>query len=353
MLKTPVYVPLTGLLALASLGCATRGPLGPTMNPVGDERKYLANITQLTTQEMGLFNAGEAYFSPDGRTIIFQATPIGKEEYQIYTLDLSSRKLTMVSTGRGGCTCAYFHPSGGKIIFASSHLGPEQPPGKDADSSGGYKWSFDEHMDIFEADVDGSNLRRLTDAPGYDAEGTYSPDGRSIVFTSQRDDDLEVYIMDADGSHQRRITHGQGYDGGPFFSPDGRTVLYRGDRRNDGKMNLQLRMVDTEGTRDRAITDNNVFNWCPYWHPSAKCLIFTQVDHEAWARGERPNYDLFMATTDGKTFVRITYDAAFDGLPVFSADGRKLLWTSKRGGLDEAQVFLADFKPPSEFGASR
>lgn len=313
------------------------------------EAACLSHVTQLTDTSMGLFNAGEAYFSPDAKTIIFQATPIGQRDYQIYTLNLATRDLHMVSTGKGACTCAYFHPDGKKIIFASSHLGPDGGANPDREKAGDYKWFFNEHMDIFEADLDGANLRRLTDAPGYDAEGSYSPDGRRIVFTSNRDNDLEIYVMDADGGNVKRLTDGPGYDGGPFFSPDGKTILYRGDRRGDDKMNLQIRMVDAAGGNDRPITDNPIFNWCPYWYPTGRCFIFTQVDHEAWSKGQRPNYDLYMMTPDGKNSTRITFDAAFDGLPVFSPDGKKLMWTSKRNGLDEPQIFIADFTLPEAF----
>lgn len=316
------------------------------------EAKYLSNITQLTSADMGLVNAGEAYFSPDAKTIIFQATPEGKDKYQIYTLDLKKKKLKMVSTGHGGCTCAFFHPKEPKIIFASSHLGADADKPVPQDKGGKYTWFFDEDMDVFEAGLDGSNLKRLTDATGYDAECAYSPDGKRIVFTSMRDGDAELYIMDADGSNQRRLTFGKGYDGGPFFSPDGKKIIYRGDRRNDGKMNLQIRMVNADGYRDTPITDNPIFNWAPYWYPNGERFIFTQVDHEAHAGGGRPNYDLVMMSLGGAATVRITHDPAFDGLPVFSPDGKKVMWTSKRGGLTEPQIFIADFKLPDEFKPS-
>lgn len=312
-----------------------------------EERRYLKAITQLTNTDMGFEKAGEAYFSPDGKTIIFQAVPTGKEEYQIYTMNLAARKPKMVSTGKGACTCAFFHPDGKKIIFTSSHHGPSNQTSPDA--GGGYKWDFNEHMDIFEANPDGSNLRQLTVTPGYDAEGSYSSDGKHIVFTSQRDGDFDIYVMDADGGNQRRITKAKGYDGGPFFSPDGEFILYRGDRRGDGKMNLQLRIVRTDGSHDRSITDNEIFNWCPFWHPNGKGFIFTQTDHNAWSRGSKPNYDLFMLTPESKYYTRITYDAEFDGLPSFSPNGKKLLWTSKRSGLEESQVFIADFTLPEAF----
>jgi Tol biopolymer transport system component len=317
------------------------------VEPFGEEASFLSNIVQLTDSSMGFLNAGEAYFSPDGQTIIFQATPAGATDYQIYTMKLGSREPQRVSTGKGACTCAFFHPTNKKIIFSSTHLSPTlDQPKKEEKKDGAYQWAFDEHMDVFEADPDGSNLRRLTDAPGYDAEASYSPDGQQIVFTSARDGDLELYLMGEDGSNPRRLTFGKGYDGGAFFSPDGKSILYRGDRRDDTKMNLQLRMIDADGRYDRALTDNAVFNWCPYWHPSGRSFIFTQADHEAYRRGEKVNYDLYLMTFDGKHSTRITFDPAFDGLPVFSPDGKKLMWTSKRGGLAEPQIFLADFQLP-------
>ena len=338
----------SGIVLIAFLGIGAFATAGDP-NPKDVGSPYLANVTQLTDTSMGLGKAGEAYFSPDGKSIIFQATPAGQTEYQIYTMDLAKRTAKMVSTGKGACTCAFFHPNGRKIIYASSHLDPTLGQPKPPKESKGYAWDFNEYMDIFEADPDGGNLHRLTDAPGYDAEGSYSADGKSIVFTSNRDGDLEIYVMDADGSRQRRLTNGNGYDGGPFFSSDGKSILYRGDRRGDDKMNLQIRMVNTDGTNDRAITDNPIFNWCPFWHPSGKSFIFTQTDHEAYARGEKPNYDLWMMTPAGTKLTRITFDAEFDGLPVFSSDGKRLMWTSKRGGLSEAQVFIADFTLPKEF----
>ncbi len=331
-------ITLVTLVTIGSSGCA-----------LSKESRYLANITQLTSQDMGLFNAGEAYFSPDAKTIIFQGTPIGQSEYQIYTLDLQTRKLSMVSTGKGACTCAFFNPNGKKIIFASSHLDPNVDQPKQTNQEEGYKWDFNKHMDVFEADPTGSNLRRITREPGYDAECAYSPDGQRIVFTSQRDGDLELYVMDADGANQHRLTFTPGYDGGPFFSPDSQHIIYRADHRDDGLMNLQLRIMNADGTNDRAITDNPVFNWCPYWYPTGKSLIFTQADHMAYAHGGKTNYDLYMTTPEGESFIRITDNPEFDGLPVFSPDGTKLLWTSKRDGMDQPQLFIADFAIPKEF----
>lgn len=337
--RTALSVVMGSLLGVAA-GCQT----GPKyLTPFGGEAKYLSNIRQITFEKMGFDKAGEAYFDPKSDRIIFQAVPKGKELYQIYVMDLNEGVPRMVSTGVGYCTCSYFHPKEDKIIFASTHLGPDAerlPPGSEG---GRYSWDYHPALDIFEADPDGSNLKRLTTTTGYDAEGTYSPDGTKIVFNSRRTGDNEIFVMDADGSDPKRLTFTEGDDGGPFFSPDQSRILYRADHIGDG--NLQLRIMNADGSGDRAINPNNVFNWCPSWHPSGESIIFTRADHGAPGG---PNYDLYMITPEGEPLIRITHDGSFDGLPIFSPDGSRLMWTSKRGGLSGAQIFLADFTLPAE-----
>ncbi|MCC6359582.1 MAG: PD40 domain-containing protein [Phycisphaerales bacterium] len=324
------------------------------------EARWFSNVRQLTTAEMGLVKAGEAYFSPDGKRVCFQAYPKGESEYQIYVINVDGTGVKMISTGKGATTCSYFSPDGAKLQFASNHLDPRPVPTPEevktaAEKAGvrNYQWSFFPGMDIFEFDFASSETKRIVDTPGYDAEGSYSPDGKKIVFTSYRDGDLEIYIADADGKNARRITRAKGYDGGPFFSPDGKHVIYRSDRYDNG--NLQIFINNLEGTAERALTDDkNVLHWCPFWHPSGKWLIFTRAVH---SENARPNYDLYLLPVDVNAKeakladpIRVTNDPTFDGLPVFSADGRKLMWTSKRGGIEGAQVFIADFHGLSPSG---
>ena len=231
---------MTSTLANLILAAALTGQHPPAGSPAAPalsaeevvrlESAHLTNIRQVT---YGFSRAGEGYFSPDGHSIIFQAVPYlapsifhhpkpDEDGYQIYTGVLNEDSpAKMVSTGKGRCTCPFFHPSGKSILFASTHVSPstEAAPSKGPAYSRTerYRWEFPETMDIFTADLDGKNLHRLTDAPGYDAEGSYSADGSRIVFTSFRDGDAEIYIMDADGKNPRRITHAKGYDGGPFL----------------------------------------------------------------------------------------------------------------------------------------
>lgn len=307
-----------------------------------DESRWFKNVRQLTKADMKLARSGEGYFSPDGKRVCFQAYPEGQNDYQIYAVNVDGSNLQMVSTGTGATTCAYFHPDNKRMLFGSNHLDTRAvapPTGESAGSTGrNYNWSFYPGMDIFEYSFETKSLTRLTDAPGYDAEGSYSPDGKLIVFTSMRDNDQEIYIMRADGSSPRRITNSKGYDGGPFFSPDGKQIVYRSDRKGDG--NLQIFVNNLEGTAERDLTDGETLHWCPFWHPSGKWLIYTHADHGGQSR---PNYDLHLLSVDGKQDLRVTTHPEFDGLPVFSPDGKTLMWTAKRNGISSAQLFLADF----------
>src|SRR5206468_1520881 len=143
------------------------------------EGKFLTNIRQVTS---GFVKAGEGYFSPDGTQIVYQAQPLDYPFYQIYTQSLVGGRPKLISTGRGRTTCSYFSPDGQRILFASSHLDPklaeteaaerkQQEEDKAAGVRRRYKWDFDPYMDLFEADLNGNILRRLTDTRGYDAEG--------------------------------------------------------------------------------------------------------------------------------------------------------------------------------------
>src|SRR5262245_20567758 len=321
------------------------------------ESAYLKNIRQVTRD---FVRAGEGYFSPDKKHIIFQAEEKGENPfYQIFVMELASGQVRRVSPGAGKTTCGYFHPGGKKSIFASSHRDPEakshyavehklRQEEKETKKRRRYVWDFDPHMDIFEANLDGSGLRGLTDAKGYDAEGSYSADGRHIVFCSNRsgEKNLELYTMDADGKNVRQLTRAPGcYNGGPFFSPDGKRVIFRSDRKK--KDHLQLYVINADGTGERALTDDdNWVFWAPYWHPDGKHIIYTAADHSDPL--VRPNYDLYWMNIETGKKTRLTFAPGADVLPVFSPDNRRILWTSTRGADRSSQLWMADFGPPND-----
>lgn len=313
------------------------------------EGRYLTNVRQLTSPTMGLDKSGEAYFSPDQRMIIFQAYPKGESEYQMYVLVLDEAgmprpdTLKRISPKGGACTCGFFRPDGQRVVFGSTYLEPGDGKEEMYRRAGStYSWPKQPGMDVFETDLDGGNITRLTSTPGYDAEGSYSPDGKQIVFTSCRDaGDPEVYIMNADGSGARRLTHARGYDGGPFFSPDGKRVIFRGDRQSNSL--LQLFVINADGSGERRLTDTRFVNWGPYWFPTGHSVAFATSAHG------HDNYEVYLLNIDTGKTMRLTWRASFDGLPVFSPDGRRMMWTSKRGPDATSQIFLADFKLPEGF----
>ena len=320
------------------------------------EALHLKNIRQVTHD---FVRAGEGYFSPDGKQIIFQAEEQGSGNpfYQIFVMDLETGVFHRVSPGAGRTTCSYFRPDGKKIIFASSHLDPDvkkqyrlEQEQRARDKASGkrrrYQWDFDPYMDIYEANPDGTDLKRLTKTPGYDAEGSYSPDGKQIVFCSNRDGNLELYIMDADGTNVRQLTHAPGcYNGGPFFSPDGKRVIFRSDRRK--KDHLQLYVINADGSGERALTDDlNWVFWAPFWYKDGRHIIYTAADHSNPT--VRPNYDVWWMNIETGKKVRLTYAPGQDVLPVFNGDGTKILWTSTRDGRQPAQLYIADFVRPEE-----
>ena len=310
------------------------------------EARHLINIRQMT---FGLPRAGEGYFSPDGTEIVYQAYPVGYPFYQIYVQKLDSKTPRRISPGRGRTTCSYFSIDGKKILFASSHTDPHleatELKARQLAAQGGqrrYQWNFDPHMEIYVCNHDGTGLSRLTDAPGYDAEGKH------IVFTSTRDGDPDLYIMNADGSKVRQLTNVDGYDGGPFFSPDAQWVIFRSDRQKEHM--LQVFAISVDGKHEVQLTsDLDTVNWAPYFHPSGNDIIWARADY---SRGPRfANFDLYAmeiehddTTFTGGAVTRITFDKKADVLPVFSPDGKKLMWTSTRTADGTSQLWIADWQ---------
>jgi len=318
------------------------------------EAVYFKNIKQITSN---FVRAGEGYFSPDGKRIIFQAEEkdTGNPFYQIFVQDLDSGKFHRISPGIGRTTCSYFRPDGKRVIFASSHADPdakkvqEQEYAQRAKNTKPrrYQWDFDPQMKIYEANPDGSDLKCLTpNAKVYTAEGSYSADGKRIVYSAGNAGDVQIYTMNANGSGVQQLTTAKNcYNGGPFFSPDGSKVIFRSDRKE--KDRLQLYVINSDGSAETALTDNDKWvYWAPYWYQDGQHIIYTAADHSDPMA--RPNYDLYWMNLATKKTTRLTRAPGSDVLPVFSPDGTKLLWTSTRDGRQSAQLWLADFTPPKE-----
>lgn len=321
------------------------------------EASFFSPPIQVT---QGLTKAGEGYFSPDSKRICYQGVPQGYPFYQIFTqpFDMQSPQPTSaqrISPGRGRTTCSYFSPDNQKLLFASSHLDPNMQQTEDAainqakeDAQSGrrrrYQWDFDPYSDIFAFDFDSKSLTRLTNAPGYDAECSFSADGKTIVFVSDRDGDPDIFLMNADGSGVRQLTNVPGYDGGPFFSPNGKWITFRSDRIE--KDMLHIHVMRSDGKEDQALTDGKSVQWAPFWHPTKPWMIWTGADHSDPEK--RPNYDLYLMrySVDGDNFIpgptiRMTDHPGADVLPVFSPDGNHLMWTASRSSDRVSQLWFS------------
>jgi Tol biopolymer transport system component len=339
----------------------------PAQETPSPERQFLSRVRRLTVEGR---RAGEGYFSPDGQKLVFQSErEPGNPFYQIYVLDLATGETTRISPGIGKTTCGFFRPGSDEIEFASTHHDPKSKQLQDEElafrASGKerrYAWDYDPEMDIYVHGGDG-RLMRLTNTRGYDAEGSYSPDGQWIVFSSTRDAYnrsltpaeqkqlevdpsffAEIYIMRADGSGQARLTNVVGYDGGPFFSPDGTRIVWR--RFDEKGLIADVWTMKVDGTDAQQVTDFGAMSWAPYIHPSGTYLLFAsnKLGFE--------NFELYMVDIAGaKDPVRVTHSDGFDGLPVPSPDGKRLAWTSSRSGGREGQIFMAEWNHEAALAA--
>ena len=347
--------------SIRSRSSACRGALfrrAPRARPraaaIHPEEKHFRNLRQLT---FGGQNA-EGYWSPDGQRIIYQRMNEAEGVMcdQEFVVDLASGESRRVSNGKGRTTCGYFLDGGRRVLYASTQLASEDCP-PPADHSKGYSWPMYAGYDIVSHALDGSGWKRLTDTPGYDAEATLSPDGKTIVFTSVRDGDLEIYTMATDGSQVKRLTHEPGYDGGPFFSPDGKRVVYRRDVHPDAASLaryqellaqhlfrpgvLEIWVMDADGSHKRQVTTLAAASFAPYFQPDGKRIVFSSNYPDPRGRA----FDIYRIGDDGTGLERITSEPSFDGFPMFSPDGKKLVFASNRGGKvpGETNLFVVDW----------
>ena len=340
--------------------------LSPLSQALGDtvlypDEHHFKNIQQLT---FGGDNA-EAYFSADSKYLVFQRTnakeglPCDQEFIGKVPAAGEKFEYKMISSGKGRTTCGFFTNDGRHVIYASTHLGADTcPPVPDRKKYGNkYIWPLYASFDIFMADLDGKIIKRLTDTPGYDAEGTLSPDGKKMVFTSVRDGDLELYIMDLQTLKVKRVTRHLGYDGGAWFSPDGKKLIWRASSPKTPEeikeykdflaenlvapTNMEIWAANADGSDAHQVTSFGQANWAPAYMPDSKRIIF--ASNQEYKRGYP--FNLYTINEDGSNLQKISRDKGFDAFPMFSPDGRKIVFCSNRnnGGTHDTNVFIADW----------
>ncbi len=313
----------------------------------------LTNIKQLTA---GGQNA-EAYWSPDGKQLVFQSTRKPYECDQIFVMNADGSGQRLVSTGKGRTTCGYFLGDGKRIVYASTHEASAACP-TPPDRSKGYLWGVFSGFDIYRATLDGKIDGKLTDSPGYDAEATVNWKTGDIVYTSLASGDLDLWTMRADGSHKKRITKSPGYDGGAVYSRDGKTLVWRANHPGTPEtmaryrellkenltapMKMELVAARAGGRNARAITDFGCASFAPTFTPDGKKILFASNKHNCDGR----RFELFLINPDGSGLEQITDFGGFTSFPEFSPDGRKLVFCSDRDAKEryEFNIFTAEWQ---------
>ena len=342
---------------LLSLQIVPNTVIGSDLSPSVD--RHMQNVTQITFDG----DNGEAYFSPDGRRLIYQSNRGGEACDKIWMMNIDGSDKHRVSPAYGAHTCSFFFPDGRKILFSStSHLSEQCPPRPPPLPGIHYMWPLFPY-DIFIANADGTGLKKITDNPKYDAEPIISADGKRVVFGSQRFGDFDIYIMNADGSNVRRLTDRVGYDGGPWFSPDGKKIVWRAwypETKKDSArwrdcmennyivpVPLDIWVMNTDGSNKVRLTHNGAVNWSPSWHPDGKRIIFAS-NMDDWHEDLKKfghNFELYFINIDGSGLERITFNKVFDSFAMFSPDGKKLVWASNRNPQKPraTDIFIADW----------
>ncbi len=317
----------------------------------------MKNLRRLTSEGAN----AEAYWSADGKRLIFQSTRPPHACDQIFSIDADGSNLRLLSTGKGRTTCGWFLPDGRRFLYSSTHLAsPDCPPTPPrSHDPKDYKWPIWRTYDIFTGDLAyPSRLVRLTGTDGYDAEATMDPAGARIVFTSTRDGDIEIYSMAPDGSEVKRLTNSKGYDGGAVFSPDGKRLVFRADELTDAgeikdyedllakelvrPTRVEIYAMNADGTGRRRLTRNGAANFAPCFFPDGKRILFSSNFEDP----ERRRFHLSAMRDDGTGLERVTSEGTFNAFAMFSPDGRRLAFISNRfaaAGMRLYDVCVADW----------
>lgn len=357
------------LLVFTLVGCQ-QPELNPT--PPTSESEILSDYVQLTH---GFARAGEAYFSPDMKWIIFQASMKLDEDYSMYLAQLQWKNGQIagidtpirISPEGSWNSCGYFSPDNNSLIFSST-VKPYIKPAPTTAASSRYAWMMPNTAEIYRADgwqgaiaalPPGASIDLakypLTHNNAYDAECAFSPDGRWIVYGSNITGDSEVWAMRSDGSHQVQLTHTPGVDGGPYFCPDGKRITFRADRQSnqlvqvfvadltfDAAGNITGITNEKQLTQpiDKRLSPDATINWTPFWFPDGYHLLWASTAHG------HANFEVYMMRDDGSHKTRVTFTNGFDGLAVMSPDGKWMMWTRAPAGSRNTQIWAARFRMP-------
>jgi TolB protein len=317
-----------------------------------------------------LFEAGPAW-SPDGRRIAYVSQ--GRTNAELYAMDADGRNRKRLTNARGDDYSPAWSPDGTSIAFSSNRFGPFEIFVMRADGTGVRRiargrgpngsytpsWSPDgkwiafsssfrtpENPEIYVVRPDGTGLKRLTRTAGDahrlgdDGWPSWSPDGKRIVFSSNRTGNGEVWIMNADGTGQRRVAGlARRDDWGPRFSHDGRTIAFHSLYLS---AESRIYVVRPDGTGLRRLpVDGMEVNWRPA--VGTRTLAATAAGDIVFTRhlGGTGVGDIYSVSADGSGLRRLTTSRNnFDA--VYSPDGKRIAFASDRVRAGAPELYVMD-----------
>jgi len=192
----------------------------------------------------------------------------------------------------------------------------------------------DANGEICIIDADGSNLTRLTHYDGKDRAPSWSPDGMRIVFQTDRDGNDEICAMAVDGSGVVNLTEHAAYDGEPSWSPDGSRIAFNSHRDGD----WEIYAMDADGSGPVNLSAHPGFDYKPSWSPEGSRIAFYSYRED--------NLDIYTMDANGSNVARLTDHPADDLQPSWSPDGRRIAFVSTRDGYLELYAMDADGGSP-------
>jgi Tol biopolymer transport system component len=271
-----------------------------------------------------LGEAAEFYFSPDGKSLIGNAKREGDTTHHVYTTTIDGTKVVKIND-KGEDACSFFFPDGKHLLWTSTRDLTELPKGNWSDPK-----QYPKGAELYQSDLEGKNVKRLTNNMQYDAEAAVSPDGKWILFGRDTDGKMDLWVMKADGTEPKQITFTEEWqEGGAQFMPDSNTILTRAWKRADEgqrMMPMQIFTVKRDGSDRKQITSEAGTNWAPFPAPDGKHFAYVKVLTDT----PRPNWEIFMMNIETGKQTRLTNNPGFDGFPAISPDGKLLAFSSGR-----------------------